>query len=241
MNHYFIFGGKSTENFDMHIEKLPAVKGATRKRTTVSVPGRNGDLHYTEEAFTNYKQPYDCYFHGELPTAVQAHAIKAWLMASGKYLKLEDTYDPGPYRKATFIGPIDVDNYFNKYGRCTVYFDCAPLFFLKSGDHPVTFTATGAIYNPTSRTTLPLITVYGSGAGTVTVGGVTVKIKEISTPMILDCDREDAYMTSDAGDSVNANANIYAPDFPKLKPGENTVTFAGGISKVEIIPRWWEL
>ena len=64
MSNHFRFGNKSTRDFDMHIEKIPAIMGATRKRTTVSVAGRNGDLHYTENAFTNYKQPYECYFHG---------------------------------------------------------------------------------------------------------------------------------------------------------------------------------
>ena len=239
MSSYFRFGDHSTKDFDMHIEKIPAIKGSTRKRTTVSVPGRNGDLHYDEEAFSNYKQPYECYFHGCRPTPEQTHAIRAWLCASGEYLKLEDTYDPAYYRMATFVGPLDVNNYFNKYGRCTVYFDCAPQFFLKSGDDPVVFDRNSLIYNPTSQKALPLITVYGTGAGTLTIGGYTVEIKYMQDCVMLDCDLEDAYKVTD-GERSNQNANIYAPYFPKLLPGENTISFTGDIASVEIIPRWWE-
>ena len=240
MSNYFKFGNKITKDFNMHIEKYPAIKGATRKRTTVSVAGHNGDLHSDEGAYTNYKQPYACYFHGDVPTPEQAHAIRAWLHSSGEYLKLEDTYDPKYYRMATFIGPLDVNNYLNKYGRCTVYFDCAPQYFLKSGDFPVTFSQSGVISNPTSEKALPLIKVYGpEGSGTVTIGSVMVEIKSIDGELILDCEVEDAYKLVN-GEKINENGNINAPNFPELLPGENTVSFAGTIKKIEIIPRWWE-
>lgn len=240
MSNYFRFGGKSTRDFGMHIEKFPSIMGATRKRTTVSVAGRNGDLHYTENAFTNYKQPYECYFHGERPTPEQAHAIKAWLQNSGEYLRLEDTYDPTHYRMATYIGPLDITNHLNKYGRCTVYFDCAPQCFLKSGDLPVTFTAQGSIFNKTNQIALPLITVYGTGAGTVTIGDVTVEIKAVEDQMVLNCELQDTYKLTD-GVMVNQNLNIYAPDFPVLEPGDNVITFSGNVTRLEIVPRWWEL
>lgn len=240
MSNYFKFGNHTSFDFNMHIEKVPVIKGATRRRTTASVAGRNGDLHYDEDTFSNYKQPYECYFHGDLPTTEQAHAIKAWLHCSGEYLRLEDTYDPKYFRMATFIGPLDVNNHLNKYGRCTVYFDCAPQFFLKSGEFPVAFSRAGVIDNPTSQKALPLITVYGTGVGFVTIGSVTVEIKAIDGELILDCDTEDAYKWID-GDLSNKNENIKAPDFPKLLPGENAVSFTGGITSVEITPRWWEL
>lgn len=240
MSNYFKFGNHTSFDFNMHIEKVPVIKGATRRRTTVSVAGRNGELHHDEDAFSNYKQSYECYFHGDLPTSEQAHAIKAWLHSSGQYLRLEDTYDPAYYRMATFSGPLDVSNYLNKYGRCTVHFDCAPQCFLKSGEFPVAFSSAGSIINPTSQKALPMIAVYGTGTGSVTIGAVTVEIKAIDGELILDCDREDAYKVAD-GVLSNENGNIYAPDFPKLLPGENAVSFTGGITSVEITPRWWEL
>lgn len=241
MSNYFRFGEKSSQDFDMHIEKYPTIKGATRKRTTVSVAGRNGDIHLDEDAFTNYKQSYECYFHGNLPTPEQAHAIKAWLTASGDYLRLEDTYDSAHFRLAAYIGPLDVQNYFNEFGRCTVTFDCAPQWFLKSGEYPVEFTKAGTILNPTSKIALPLITVFGTGSGAVKVGNISVTIKAIDGCVILDCDSEDAYSLADDGEKVNENEHIYAQDFPVLVSGENSISFSGGITKVEIIPRWWEV
>jgi phage-related protein len=53
---------------------------------------------------------------------------------------------------------------------------------------------------------------------------------------ILDCDLQNAY-------NGNGNRNMYidAPEFPVLKNGENKISFSGGITKIQIIPRWWEL
>ena len=239
MSHYFSFGDCSTLDFDMHIEKLPTIKGPTRKRTTVSVPGRNGNLHYDEDAYSNYTQSYECYFHGKLPTAEQTHAIREWLTASGGYLRLEDTYDPSHYRMAAFVGPLDVDNYFNKYGRCKISFDCAPQSFLKSGENPIFIEQTGVIHNPTSKESLPLVKVTCDGDGDVIIGTQHVVIKSMSGELYLDCETENAYTISE-GSMVNANSNIYAQNFPRLKPGDNYVTWWGGVANVEIIPRWWE-
>lgn len=241
MANKFQFGDKTTLDFGMHVERYPVQKGAARKYSTVSVMGRNGDLHFLQDAFDNYVQPYECYFHGDLPTPEQAHAVKAWLMSSGAYLRLEDTYDPQYFRLASFRGPLDIENILNKYGRCTVDFDCAPQSFLKSGEHAVTFTAAGILHNPTQYTALPIITVYGSAAGAVTVGATTVQINEIADPIILDCDLQHAYSQPGDGAPVNQNGNIKAIPFPALAPGSNVISFSGGITKIEIIPRWWEL
>ena len=132
----FTFGGRSTEEFCLRIEKLPKIKAPARRQKTVPVAGRNGALHYLEDAYDNYVQPYECYFHGDLSAPELAHKIKAWLLHSGEYQRLQDTYDPEHYRMATFAGPMDITNLFNKYGRCVINFDCAPQAFLVSGDYP---------------------------------------------------------------------------------------------------------
>lgn len=241
MDNGFKFGDKGTWDFDMHVEHYPSQGGPARKSNTTSVLGRNGDLHLLQDAFENYTQPYACYFHGDLPTPEQAHAIKAWLLGDGSYRRLEDSYDPNHFRLASFLGPLDIANTLNKYGRCTVNFDCAPQSFLKSGEHAVVFSAAGSLQNPTAFTALPLITVYGTSAGTVTIGSFTVAINAISDPIILDCDTQNAYSQPGEGAPVNQNGNIRAVPFPSLTPGENVISFSGGITKLEIIPRWWEL
>ena len=97
-----------------------------------------------------------------------------------------------------------------------------------------------ALLNPTAFTALPLITVYGTGEGTVTVGDITVRIKVMEDHLILDSDTQNAYTEAD-GVMTNQNYNIYAPVFPQLEPGVNQISWTGGVARLEIIPRWWTL
>lgn len=237
----FTFGDRSTWEFDMHVEKYPRISVPKRKMQTYTVPGRNGDLHVMEDAWENYTQPYEVYFHGKLPAPEQAHAIVAWLFGPAGYRRLQDAYDPNHYRMAICKGPLDIENKLNKYGRCTILFDCAPQSYLLEGEAAVSFSVPDRLFNPTMFPAQPIITVYGTGAGTLTVGSVVVDIKEITDPIILDCGRMQAYSQPGEGAPVNRNGSIYAPVFPVLSPGENVIAFAGGITKAEIIPRWWTL
>ena len=241
MHSGFSFGDKSTCDFGVRVERYPKRVIPGRKMRTFSVAGRNGDLHELEDAWENYIQPYEVYFRGDVSGPEQAHAISSWLVSGGGYQKLQDTYDPDHYRMALFKGPMEIENILNRYGRCTIQFDCAPQSFLLSGEYPTSFTAPGRLYNVTSFDALPIITIYGETAGIVTVGTATVEIKEISNPIILDCELMQAYSKPGEGAPVNQNGSVYAPVFPRLLPGENAVSFSGGISKVEIIPRWWTL
>lgn len=237
----FWFAGRHTSEFNMYVEKRPAQRTAVRKRRTVSVSGRSGDLHYTEDAFENYQQPYECYFHGPKPMPAVAHAIKDWLHGNGSYQQLQDSYDPECYRMATFVGPMDIENTLNKYGRCTVVFDCAPQSFLHIGDQKVKFHEPGSLFNPTFRTALPIIKIYGNGPGTVVVGDIIVTIKELDDQITLDCEMQHAYRQVGDAAPENKNSTVRAIPFPKLGPGENIISWTGGITHIEIIPRWWTL
>lgn len=237
----FTFGKYSTWDFKMHAEKFPKQIGAKRHRETFTVPGMNGALHSVEETFENYIQPYECYFHGEKPAPAQAHAIKAWLASNGNYQRLQDVYDPEHFRLAAFAGPLDIANILNEYGRCTVNFDCAPQSFLVSGERTVALTAAGTLWNPTLFEAKPLIKVSGTAAGELHVNGTTIVINAFSAPIFFDCESQNAYSEVEGNSTVNQNGNISAPTFPVLSPGINNITFEGGITQVEIKPRWWEL
>lgn len=241
MNHSFRFGNQDSLDFQMYVEKYPTIGSGTRKRTTISVAGRSGDLHYVEDAFSNFQQSYECYFHGDGPAPQMAHAIKAWLYGDGTYRCLTDTYDSKHFHMASFAGPMDIQNHLNRYGRCTVVFDCDPRAFLWSGEETVIFTQAGKIYNPTGFTAKPKIVVRGTSGGNVSVNGTTVEIKALSDFVILDCELQDAFRQAGDGGAENKNGTIYAPEFPTLKPGANGISFTGGITQIEIIPRWWEL
>ena len=61
-------------------------------------------------------------------------------------------------------------------------------------------------------------------------------MKNLDGVLYLDSDTQNAY-----NNNGNQNMNINAPSFPTLPGGETQIAFSGGINRVEIVPRWWEL
>lgn len=239
MDDFFEFNGRSTADFGMMVESHPNQNAPRRRRTAIEIPGRNGVLHYADGTFENIPISYDVWFRGDVPTPEQAHSVKSWLLGAKGYQRLVDKYDPGHFRLASFEGPMNIANILGRYGKCKITFDCDPRCFLKIGEFPIDLENGGKLYNNTDFPALPLIRVYGNGAGTLTVAGVTVQILSMTTGLELDCENEVARALGDVGQSLDST--IYAPHFPVLVPGENIVSFDGGVTAVQIIPRWWEL
>lgn len=232
------WAGRSSDDVHVVVERYPSVTLAARKLDTQAVPGRSGDIIFPQTAWENYVQAYEVYVSAErirLPRAMRE--VAEWLCAPVGYQKLEDDYDVDTYRLAYYTGPLSVESVLHKFGRATIEFSCKPQRYYRSGDAAVQVTKGQSVYNPTGFTALPVITVTGTGAGTLTVGGVTVDIKSMPQgKLVLNSDTQNAYY----GD-VNLNGTISAPEFPQLVPGDNPVSWTGAITGVEVVPKWWTL
>lgn len=236
MHNYLVFNGISSEQLGLEVEQIPNANRPARKFDRYSVPGRNGDIIIMQDAWDNVEQSYEIWWGREPGDAVDGgEMIAKWLFGDSGYQTLTDSYDPKHYRKAVFTGPFDVENTLLRYGRATITFDCGPRRFYLSGMTAVEFTASGDILNPSAFTAKPIITVHGSGNGTVEIGGNTLAIAGIYDGMTLDCERQDAY----AG-NVNLN-NLISGSFPAIPGGMQTITITGGITSIEVVPNWWTL
>lgn len=232
------WAGKSSDDVHVIVERYPSIELAARKLETQAVPGRSGDLLFAQDAFQNCTQTYAIYVSAEgerLPRVMRG--VAAWLCGPSGYQRLEDSYDVETYRMAYFVGPVDVESVLHRFGRADIEFNCRPQRFLRVGDEALHAVNGQTLRNPTAFTALPRITVTGTGAGTLTVGDVTVSIKSMPQGVVvLDSDTQDAYYGT-----YNLNNTILAPEFPVLPDGESTISWTGGITGVEIIPRWWTL
>ena len=228
--------GKSSDDFRVIVERYPSFNIPARKQEKISVPGRNGDLVLQQNAFENIKQRYEVFISAERPKIPTiSHLVAEWLCVPG-YQKLEDSYWLDSYYLAVFSGGMEVENIFNRFGRCTIEFDCKPQRFLKSGERVVEMSVSGkTLVNEYAFDALPLITVYGTGSGTLTVGSDTLSLSGISEYITLDSDVQNAYKGV-----LNQNSKMTG-EFPKLRSGENLIAWTGDITGVSIIPRWWTL
>lgn len=235
MIHYFTLDGKTSRSFGLYISGSGAFNAPERAVETLEVPGRNGNLIVDQGRFKNVTQSYKAFIPKDF--AVNAEAVRAWLLSKTSYRRLEDTYNPDVYRMARFAGPISWNvRALCAGGEAELLFDCKPQRFLKSGESKLTITQQTMLQNPTSFPALPLLTVYGSGAGSVQIGDQSIAISSISDHVLIDCELQDAYKGSE-----NKNGTISLSEFPSLDPGTTEISFSGGVTKIDLIPRWWTL
>lgn len=209
-------------------EAVPIVEAQT-------IPGRNGDLIWETGSYENRGASASCFcLQKDVEKAISSSG--RFLMGKKGYRRLETSDDPDHYWMARVENSPQIAMRLRTLAPFEIGLDCKPQRFVKAGENSVVFTTNGSLFNQYGQIALPFISLYGQGAGSLTIGDCVVDVKTLDGTLYLDSDTQNAY-----NDSGNQNLNINAPTFPVLGDGEIPVAFSGGIERVEIIPRWWEL
>ena len=209
-------------------EAVPVVEAQT-------IPGRNGDLIWETGSYENRSGSASCFcLQKDVEKAISSAG--RFLMGKKGYRRLETSDDPDHYWMARVENSPQIAMRLRTLAPFEIGFDCKPQRFVKAGENAVVFTSNGSLFNQYGQIALPFITLYGQGAGRLTIGDCVVEVKALDDVLYLDSDTQNAY-----NDKGNQNLNINAPVFPVLGDGEIQIAFSGGIERVEIIPRWWEL
>ena len=165
LNHYFIWNGRSSEEFGIRIEKFRDVNRPAKKYIASNIYGRNGNNYSITDSFEEVTISYEIFANIVEQNVNDTFAdIMEWLSGPSGYARLEDSYDVGHYRDAVFVGPLDVENTWNKYGRAVISFRCRPERFIALPEQSITLDDDeGTIVNPTKHIAKPVITLTGSG------------------------------------------------------------------------------
>lgn len=234
------WNGVASTSVNIQVEHQPHYNIAERDYEYIHVPGRNGDFLIDSGGWKNVKQSYDiCFIDFDLLDFFHAaHRVASWLSSAPGYAVLTDTYDPLYYRLATFDSDQKLTDLLGKAGRATIEFNCKPQRFLLSGDDAIRISTSGSsVTNPLDMPSRPLITVYGTGAGTLHVGSYEVIFDSISESVTVDSEVEDCYKAG----STASNAVTLTDGYPILGIGNTGIEFSGGITHVDVVPKWWTL
>lgn len=232
--HKFWYNGHCCRDFGIYVSGENTFNGPERDYELVSIPGRSGDLIRDNNRYKNITVSYPAFIHRDF--LKNSDAARNWLLNSPMdYGKLEDDYHPDTFRLGFFTGPIDFDTRFlNRSGEVTISFSCKPHRYLKSGERPLQIT-NGQILHNSWDVALPLIKISGSGSGTISVGNVTVTMQEIDGGLTLDAETQNAY---NGGVNKNSTISVSNRNFPTLLWGDQRISWTGGVTSVEITPRW---
>lgn len=206
-----------------------------------SIPGRDGDLISPNGRFPNTTVSYTCFIPAKSiqELADKVTAIKCWLYAEpDRYHTLSDSYDTAFFRKAVFNNKLDISDELNKIGVFTVNFSCHPMRFSHTGQAKTTYASSPiTLVNPYPFDAKPYLKINGRGTGTLTIQSAKeTKIWQFTTlDGYTECDSE---LMNFYHDTEPKNDIVSGDGFPVFAYGNNTIAFDGGITSIEIMPRW---
>ena len=231
--HIFLYNGRSSSGFGLVLSGEDTWKKPLPDFERRQIPGRNGDLILSNKRYNNV----DITYHVGIKRDFDGNfsSLMNFLLKEPGYHRLEDSYHKEYYRMAVLDKEVSPElSALNHSGSFDLAFSCKPQQYLKSGERKQILTESGTIYNPTAFEARPLIRVYGSGV--LLVGGETVTVSNNDQYIDIDCEMEDAYQGTL---NMNQYVELGSGEFPVLSPGNTSITFGSGITRTEIIPRWW--
>lgn len=200
----------------------------SRSVDMISVPGRNGDLLVDNGNYNNTTASFGIIITKDIQH--NTDKLKYLLYSQKGYQRLYDSDLNGFYRMAAFNNGFDLTEI--DAGVIHIEFDCKPFKYDILGEKAVVFNGEGSLYNKYFEPSRPIITAFGSGQGNVYIGNQTISISDIDEYVTIDAEMQDAFKGAE-----NKNNTINTADIV-LVPGNNGISFSGGVTGVEIKPRW---
>lgn len=250
MKNCFVFGGKSSLDFGLRVEKPQIAKKPKPRVTKVTVPGSSRDFFYQEEGFDNVEIAYQTWCLEKERDLVLSRVgeISQWL-AGEEYLILSDTYDPEHFRLARCCEPLDPEILLRRAAKQNIIFSCDPYRYLWEGRERLKISVPEGevsgirkleLFN-TGWQTRPLIQVSGSGDITISVYSRDCKAWEGTFSISGDLEVDSDVMETQLNGSP-ANHLKTAAGYPVLESGRCRVEISGEstatVSSAFLTPRW---
>ena len=230
MNNYIIWNGKDSRDISgLIICELPPITKPKIRTKITTIDGRDGSIvdylgyeSYTKEIQIGIKSTND------LDKIIKFFTGKGEVIFSN---------EPDKYYKAEIVRDVDYERLL-RYKTASITFYVQP-FKYKVREPKFTLNITNEtsykVTNQGLEKSKPIITLYGSGDVTFTLNGIDVFTITI----------DDDYVTVDSEEQEACKEGTLknrkmGGDFPLLKPGINTITWSGNLTKIVVDPksRW---
>ena len=250
LNETFYLDGIDARSTGIHLQAPIEFSAAVPVVEAQTIPGRNGDLILETGSYENRSGSASCFcLQEDVEKAISVAG--RFLMGKRGYRRLETSDDPDHYWMARVENSPRITQRMRTLAPFEIGFDCKPQRFLKSGQETITIPAelldnqNFVIYNQYGFDALPIIKIFPNGTTPLSlqINGKDIMILELpegENCIILDSENQNAY-----NENGNRNKYVFIEEFPVLSNGENIIVdmFApyNRLSRIEIIPRWWEL
>lgn len=227
----FNFGSKNSfTDYGILITKRPSIPSPKRRITNVVVPGRNSSLKFDENTYEDITIAVECSLkEGSLTNKIDD--IKGWLIGIGESSLIFD-FQPDRKYIAQVVNTIDFTQAYKCFSKFIIIFNCQP-FKYSVNNSSINLIAAGKLNNIGTIYSEPIIKIIGNGDINLNIQSQTIKLKGITEHIILDSIQQNSY--NQIGENLNSKVT---GEFPVLYIGDNSISWSGNVSKVEITPNW---
>ena len=232
MEKKLIFNNICSEELGIIVVEGPPEVLAQEEYEEIIIEGRNGTLIENKGTFPNVEKSFILTtIDLDQDIDLMIEKIKMWLfnIKDNKILYAI----PNRYNivKKVIIEE-DIKTTFEEYGDFKIKFLCEP-FYYNLLEKDITITEKGTkFYNKGDFNSNPKIVIYGTGDLQLTINDTTVQINNVDERVLLD---SKLFLCLDK-DNNNKSIDMIG-NFPTLDIGENTITWVGNITKLDISPR----
>ena len=221
---YFIWNDRDSDEMGLWLSQYPDRVRAADRLTKVAVPGRAGRLTISEGP--NIYEPISLYVRVQCKTDIDLERLNDWLSGEGI---LVFGYEPNRCYKARIEDEVAFAKHSNDLLEGSIRFECEPFKRLYPPEPKITLTAAGTVMNKGTVRAFPVIKITGSGDITLTCNSDTVTITDVDTSVTLDSGARIA-LDKDGENFLEKTSGM----FPKLERGENSISWTGTVTSVEI-------
>ena len=219
---FFIFNKINCKDKGVLVNNLPPISKPERVYEEIEVPGRNGKLYIDNNCYNTFQYSITC----TLMPGANIREISKWLNGVGKLIlstELDKEYE------VIIKDQIDYEQTYRICNQFEVNFEVQPIARGVTEKEINLSEESKVIIKESTYQIKPYLKVIGSGDITLTINNNSLNIKQLADYIEIDCELEEAYKENE-----NCNSKIQCEIFPYFIPGENSITWIGNLTNLQI-------
>lgn len=223
---YFVFNNVDSRTMGVRVVSYPPILRANLRATTVTLPGRPGEL--TQIEGVDIYEPYTRAMTIASAGADMQTALN-WLRGSGTMILGNE---PDYVYSVRLDAQLQMDKQYTNMWSGSLQMRTEPFKRASAASSAIEVTTSGTtVNNPGNVPARPKITLTGSGSATLTIGGKTLTFTGLTSGTVVDLQNQWILV------SGSPTAGIASGEFGAFPAGNSTVTFTG-LTKVTIPQEW---
>lgn len=212
----------------VYMPSRPAIPSNEERIEYSEIPGRDGSVSYSD-GYKDREFPIDFNAYDESNVNNKMRKINP-IFVNAKTIRFTD--DPNIFYKVKQMRVADKERPFPSLYNFTVDTTIEPFDYMVSGTYKIQAKNGDVIENQGTYESRPIITVFGMGTATVSIGAYSFTIENLNSS---------ATINSEIFKCYKGNQNIGTQvkgSFPLLEVGTNKIVLPSNVTHIEIVPNW---